>query len=210
MNNYYIYKYLREDETPYYIGKGKDRRAWKKNKRDIVKVPDDTSRIVIIESDLTNEEAQELERLLIQQYGRKDNGTGILRNLTDGGEGTSGHKKTKEQRDKVSGDNNWARKLNGRQHPLSGKKRPEHSKKMSGDNNPMKRPDVAAEISKLTSGDKNPAFIGYYISPTNEKFDSSRKAAATVGVDKKTLIKWAKNGKNGWSFIPKLKIGELQ
>lgn len=84
MNNiYYVYKYLREDNTPYYIGKGKNRRAW--SKRHSVGVPD-KSRIQIIKDKLTEDEAFQLEIELIAHYGRKDIGTGILRNSTQGGD----------------------------------------------------------------------------------------------------------------------------
>lgn len=89
MTIYYVYQYLREDDTPYYIGKGKDRRAWKSHKRACGNnlKPKDNSRIQIIQDNLTEQEASNLEIELIAQYGRKDLGTGILRNLTSGGEG---------------------------------------------------------------------------------------------------------------------------
>ena len=83
MNIYYVYQYLREDNTPYYIGKGKNRRAWSKNH--CIAVPD-SSRIQIIKNNLTEDEAFQLEINLISQYGRKDLGTGILRNRTNGGD----------------------------------------------------------------------------------------------------------------------------
>jgi hypothetical protein len=87
MNNYYTYAYLREDGTPYYIGKGKGRRAWSKQHR--INIPTDLSRIKIIKDGLTDNESKALEIELIAHYGRKDLGTGILHNQTDGGDGAN-------------------------------------------------------------------------------------------------------------------------
>jgi hypothetical protein len=100
MNIYYVYAYLRENNTPYYIGKGRDYRAY--DHHNSVHVPKDNSRIEFIAKNLSEQEAFVLEKDLIQLYGRKDLGTGILRNLTDGGEGSSGRKFTEESKKKIS------------------------------------------------------------------------------------------------------------
>ncbi len=107
MNDYYTYAYLREDKTPYYIGKGRGRRVYS-NSRRVHKPPRD--RILILKCNLTEEEAHRHEVYMISLYGRKDNNTGILRNLTDGGEGASGRKISESTRlilsDQKKGDKN--------------------------------------------------------------------------------------------------------
>jgi hypothetical protein len=113
---YYVYAYLRaSDNTPYYIGKGKNKRAFSVSSH-AVSVPKDKTKIVFLEKNLSNVGACALERRYILWYGRKDLGTGILLNRTEGGDGNTGMR-SKEWREN-------------------------HSKKMMGENNPSKRIEV--------------------------------------------------------------------
>ena len=84
-NRFYVYAYLREDGTPYYIGKGSGWRMHRKH--GYLHLPPDRSRRVKLREGLTDEESQKYEKELIAKYGRKgfDEG-GILRNITMGGD----------------------------------------------------------------------------------------------------------------------------
>jgi hypothetical protein len=97
---YYIYSYLREDYSPYYVGKGSGKRAYTKGPKE-VKPPKDKSRVKIIKTNLTEEESFALEKLYILMFGRIDLGTGILRNKSDGGDGASGAVRSPEFREKL-------------------------------------------------------------------------------------------------------------
>lgn len=98
---FYTYAYLREDRTPYYIGKGNGRRISNRQKRDI-KPPKDKSRIILLKQNITEKEAFKHEVYMIAVFGRKDLGTGILHNRTDGGDGSSGHIHSEETKRKMS------------------------------------------------------------------------------------------------------------
>jgi hypothetical protein len=74
--------WLRENGTPYYVGKGSGDRACAWHKR----MGNAPKGRVIAYIALDESDAFETEKLLIWYYGRKDLGTGCLRNLSDGGE----------------------------------------------------------------------------------------------------------------------------
>lgn len=107
----YVYRHIRLDKNePFYIGIGSDseyKRAHelKNDRRNPIwhKIASKTEiEVEIILDDLTFEEAITKEIEFISLYGRLDKQTGILSNLTDGGEGTLGIIKSEELKSKIS------------------------------------------------------------------------------------------------------------
>lgn len=92
-NCYYVYLHRKlSDGEIFYVGKGKDRRAYSYKSRSSLwrAVKDKYGLVVEIYKDsLLEKEALHLEMHLIKQIGRRDLGTGTLVNFTEGGDTTN-------------------------------------------------------------------------------------------------------------------------
>jgi hypothetical protein len=102
MDNFVVYAYCRKDGTFYYIGKGKPNRPYEWRGKRGINPPKDRSRVLILHSGLQEKISLEYEVKLILFYGRKDMGMGLLKNRTDGGDGTCGWVPSEEYRENRS------------------------------------------------------------------------------------------------------------
>ena len=87
-----VYQHRRKDTGEiFYIGIGEtEKRAYDKTGRNNIwkRIAQETEYdIEIIKNNITRKEARDIERRLIEQYGRRDKKTGILANKSIGGEG---------------------------------------------------------------------------------------------------------------------------
>ena len=147
---YYTYAYLREDGSPYYIGKGKDRRAYTKHPGHTVPSED---RILFLKKNLTEDQAFKHEVYMISVFGRKDLGTGILRNKSEGGiGGDTGYFGTERHRED-------ARKRTGEKNPFYGKTHTEESKKIMSENLKGRK---AWNKGKVSSDNPHAAYMRAY------------------------------------------------
>ena len=179
MNHFYTYAYLRKDDrTPYYVGKGRGKRAYDSSHN--VKVPDDKGRIIFLKQNLTEEEAFNHEKYMIAVLGRKDLGTGILRNMTDGGEGPSNP--SPEARRKNSERNRKAYEEGT--NPLSKFTDEERKKYQSM--------AVQARLDSQWLKD-NPEYNGGSLGRTVEQHSADSAKAAQKGIVKWTKDQWKNN-----------------
>lgn len=152
---YYTYAYLREDGTPYYVGKGKGDRAYRKVGKPCA-TPKDKSKIIYLKTNLTEEQSFNHERYMIFILGRKDLGTGILLNKSDGGEGASGcipSEETRRKRSaKMKGENNPLYGKRGKDSPRYGKK---HTQETKDKIRKSLQGNVISEETRIKIGEKN-------------------------------------------------------
>jgi hypothetical protein len=177
--NYYTYAYLREDKTPYYIGKGTGRRIYSKNRK-ALKPPNDKSRIIFLKQNLTEEEAFKHERYMIAVFGRKDNGTGILRNLTDGGDGVPNWG-TPEQRSEI------AKKAQAK---LTPQQRSERIRKANANMTLEQRREKSrkTQASRTTEQRSEAARKGNANRTSEQRSESMRKRAANMTPEQRSEI----------------------
>ncbi len=103
----YVYRHIRLDKNePFYIGIGETKYRHKAvgARRNIIwnRIVSKTDYDVeVLIDDITWDEACKKEKEFIKLYGRLDNGSGTLANMTDGGEGVVGVVVTEEMREKM-------------------------------------------------------------------------------------------------------------
>jgi len=200
---FYTYAYLRVNKTPYYIGKGSGRRIYSMHHKGI-SVPKEKSRIIYLKQNLTEEEAFKHEKYMIAVFGRKDLGTGILHNKSDGGDGASGSVRSIETRRKISKSKKGkllseetkrklSEALKGEKNPNYGKKHSKKTRKKISDamegkslSEETKRKmsevkkgkslseETKRKLSKLRKGEKNAMYGKTHNEETRNKMSKSR------------------------------------
>ena len=219
-----VYRHRRNDNyTVFYVGIGSPQRPYVKNKRsifwkNIVKKYGYT--IEILAENISIEDAQDLEKLLIQEYGRLDLETGTLCNLTDGGEGTCNvtpevRKKISERRKgvsvfpvgyKMSKDHCLSISLakKGITSTFKGKKHTEEAKAIIKEKRAKQvfSAETLVKKSNAVKGAKNPFAKKILDTENNIIYDTMKAAADSLDI-KYTTLSAMLNGycKNKTNFI---------
>lgn len=194
----YVYRHIRLDKNePFYIGisniDNNFSRAFDKSKRNSIWkniVSKTKYKVEILFNDLSWEEACEKEKEFISLYGRKNIDSGILSNLTDGGEGVQGKVTSKETKHKlslkakgreISENTKKAVSISNKNRPISDSTRNILRKRMIGNKinlgrkfEEVKKPKTCISIGLKIVDEKN--FICYYgtVSASEHlKYDSS-------------------------------------
>jgi hypothetical protein len=113
MKDYYVYCYLTENRTPYYVGMGRGNRAYRHCNSYDAPVPE-RNLIIILEDGLTQASAWLREEIFIAIWGRKCDG-GILDNKARGGAGWGGGSPATPERKRKISKANRGRKLTAKQ-----------------------------------------------------------------------------------------------
>jgi hypothetical protein len=201
---YYVYAYFDENNNPFYFGKGKGNRRFyhlyesqslrkdktlynpykaNKIKSVINKIGVECfieNNIRILKADLTEKDALALEMELISKYGKVIDKSGILTNITDGGEYCIGnHFKSQSHRDKIS------KTLTG--HKRSELSKEKQGKSVSGVNNVNYGKQRTLEVKEAVkqANSKKVTFKG-------AEYSSITECAKLHNVSRTTIMRWLK------------------
>jgi hypothetical protein len=194
-----VYRHITKDNnTVFYVGMGNNSRPYTKTKRSSYwkNIVDKHGYYVeVLVENLSFEDAIELEVFLISLYGRKDNKTGVLCNLTDGGEGTKNI--TESVRKKISERRKGIRTLSldyirseehckkiseskkGKESTFKGKKHSEYSKAIIKEKRALQifTKETLIKKSNAVKGSKNPSAIKVIDTEKNIIYDTMKIAA---------------------------------
>jgi len=195
--HYYTYAYLREDKTPYYIGKGKGDRI--NSKKRSIKPPKDKSRIIYLKQNLTEAEAFKHEIYMIDVFGRIDLGTGILHNMTNGGDGVSGGIISDETKRKLSEAHKGKTHSEETRRKISeakkGKTHSEETKRKIGEAHKNPSEETRRKIGEASKGRNKDRIVS---EETRRKMSESGKGR-THSEDSKKKMSEASKGTKWWN-----------
>ena len=185
MMNYYAYLYIDPiTDIPFYVGKGKGKRAYvlhNHNKLVIGKIRNlnnlSLQHFVELVPATCELSAYWLERMLIAAYGRKDIKTGSLFNHSDGGEGNA---LFGERNGRYNDHRNWEQLYGDKAKNL----KETMSIKNTGINNPMygkKRPDLVERNVKNNSQRNNISVEKNRLSHLGKRFKQKTQTCFKCG-----------------------------
>ena len=202
---YYVYAHRRNDTgSIFYIGKGKDSRAWKTSGRESNKywcniVAKHGHTVELLKENLTEEESFIKEERFIKLLSDQ------ICNLTKGGEGSSGYKHTAESKVKMSAGQT-GRKLSDKHRANISKVSKGHSYHTADQIKKIKESNSTREVTQSTKdkiGSKNSR--EYMISNDKEVlvFPSQIKCAEFFKCNKATIYEYSKVNKpfRGYNII---------
>ena len=204
-----VYRHIRNDNNSvFYVGMGTETRPYTKSKRsdywtNIVNKYGYT--VEVLSKNLSFEDAIDLEMLLIEEYGRLDLKTGILCNLTSGGEGTKNV--TESVRKKISESRKGVRSLpldyvrtkehceklslakKGKESYFKGKKHTEEAKAIIKEKRALQVFSKETRVKKSisVSGEKNPFATKLIDTKTNIIYGTMKIASEKLGIKYSTL-----------------------
>lgn len=185
----YVYRHIRLDKNePFYVGIGNSNdnfyRANSKHSRNKIwkSISNKTNyKSEILFDDLTWEEACEKEKEFILIYGKICNNSGILANITDGGEGTIGLEAWNKGKKGLYTHSEESRKKLSK--ASFGRKLTEEWKRKIGDANRNMSEETKKKLSKINKGNKN--FLGKKHKESSKILQSYKKGTKIIDNDNK-------------------------